>query len=227
MEYAIYCDESRHDTNGGHRCMSIGGLWVPRSRRDAISRELKALRAEVGLAGEMKWSKVSARRLDAYQRVVDFFFDCPDLHFRSIVVEHEKRDDLKFHGGDRELGFYKFYYTMLEKWMLPNNRYLVLLDFKKNTGADRFGSLKRVLENKTRGSAWIDDLTVIDSHQSHLAQLADLLTGSVSAAWCGLDATRPKGMLARYIGERRGASLLAEDNHPGFMKFNIFKIRLQ
>lgn len=207
--------------------MSIGGLWVPRSRRDEISHQLKKLRVELNLAGEMKWSKVSEKRLDAYKRVVDFFFDCDDLRYRGIVVEHSKLNDDKYHGGDRELGFYKFYYEMLEKWLLPNNRYLVLLDFKKNKGADRFGNLKRVLENKTRGTAWIDDLTVIDSHQSHLAQLADLLTGSISSAWCGLNAARPKGELARYIGDKRGATLRAEDKHPGFMKFNIFNIRLQ
>jgi hypothetical protein len=195
--------------------------------RDEISRELRALREKVGLAGEIKWSKVSEKRLEMYRRIVDFFFDSPDLHFRCIVVEHGKLDFLQFHGGDRELGFYKFYYEMLEKWMFQNNRYLVLLDFKKNKGADRYGSLRRTLENTVRGRAWIDDLTVIDSHQSHLAQLADLLTGAVSAAWCGQPADRPKGKLSAYIGERRGASLCAPDPGAGFSKFNIFKIRLQ
>lgn len=223
MEYVIYCDESRHDSNGGHQCMTIGGLWVPRSRRDEISKKLSRLRTEMGLAGEMKWSKVSERRLADYQRIVDFFFDCPDLNFRCIVADHGKLDHHQFHGGDRELGFYKFYFEMLEKWMLPGNRYLVLLDFKTNKGADRFTSLKRTLENKTRGQAWIDDLTVIESHESTLAQLVDLLTGAVAASWCDLDPTRPKGRLATYIGQRRGASLLAHDTHPILNKFNIFE----
>ena len=46
------------------------------------------------------------------------------------------------------------------------NEYLILLDFKRNKGADRYTMLRRVLDRSLRGKAWVTDLTVIDSHQS-------------------------------------------------------------
>ena len=227
MEFVVYCDESRHDFSLENKYMSIGGLWVPRSLKGEMTKNFRALRESVGLKGEVKWSKVSQKRLGDYKKLVDFFFEHQDLHFRVILVDQSKVDFKRFHAGDRELGFYKFYFEMLEKWILAENRYLVLLDFKKNKGADRYRTLRRVLENKTRGTAWIDDLTVIDSYQSPLAQLSDLLTGAVAAAWCGFKTASPKANLAAYIGDRRGAALRTADTSPGVTKFNVFCINLE
>lgn len=227
MEYVVYCDESRHDHSAMNPYMAIGGMWLPRSLKESLTKEFRKLRTEVGLKGEVKWSKVSAKKLDAYQKLVDFFFDQEDLKFRVILVEQSKVDVKKFHGNDRELGFYKFYFEMLEKWLLPGDRYLILLDFKKNKGADRYTTLRRALENSAKGKAWIDDLTVIDSHQSPLAQISDLLTGATAAHWCGINPDSPKAKLVHYIGQRRGHSLKAVNGGPGLTKFNIFSINLQ
>ncbi len=227
MEYVVYCDESRHDHSAVNPYMAIGGMWLPRSLKESLTKEFRKLRAEVGLKGEVKWSKVSAKKLDAYQKLVDFFFDQEDLRFRVILVDQSKVDVKTFHGNDRELGFYKFYFEMLEKWILPDHQYLILLDYKRNAGADRYTTLRRVLDNATKGKAWIDDLTVIDSHQSPLAQISDLLTGATAAHWCGIKPASPKKTLARYIGNRRGASLKAANAGPTLTKFNIFAINLQ
>lgn len=227
MEYVVYCDESRHDNSAVNKYMAIGGMWLPRGLKESLTKEFRKLREEVGLKGEVKWSKVSAKKLDAYQKLVDFFFDQEDLRFRVILVDQSKVDVKTFHGNDRELGFYKFYFEMLEKWILPNHQYLILLDYKRNAGSDRYRTLRRVLDNATKGKAWIDDLTVIDSHQSPLAQLSDLLTGATAAYWCGIKAASPKETLARHIGNRRGASLKAVNAGPTLTKFNIFAINLQ
>jgi hypothetical protein len=226
MEYVVYCDESRHDQSPENRYMSIGSLWLPRNLKLELTKQFRNLREVVRLRGEVKWSKVSGRKLDAYKKLVDFFFDEQTLCFRVIVVDQSKVDAQRFHGGDRELGFYKFYFELLEKWIVAENRYLVLLDFKKNKGANRYTTLRRFLENKAKGRAWIDDLTVIDSYESPLAQLSDLLTGGVAATWCGLNTPSPKASLAAYIGERRGASLRVSDPSPAITKFNVFCINL-
>jgi hypothetical protein len=226
MEFVIYCDESRHVESPDNKYMSIGGLWVPRAAKDSLTQEFRGLRETLRLKGEVKWSKVSHKRLADYQKLVDFFFDQPDLRFRAIVVNQAKVDYSRFHQGDRELGFYKFYFEMLEKWILPNNRYLVLLDFKKNEGADRYTTLRRVLERTAPGSTHIDDLTIIDSYESPLAQLCDLLTGSVAATWCKFKTPSAKSLLAAYIGTRRGTPLQIPDASPALSKFNIFAIEL-
>ncbi len=227
MEYVVYCDESRHDGQAQHRYMAIGGLWVPRAVKPDLTRRFRRLCASVGLRSEIKWSKVSAARLEGYKRLIDFFIDEP-LNFRVIVVDQSHVDADRFHGGDRELGFYKFYYEMLEKWIEEGNQYLILLDFKQNKGADRYTTLRTMLERRTRGRAWITDLTVIDSRQTPLAQLCDLLTGAVAACWCrDLAGDRPKPALARHLAQKLGrTSLRISSASPAMEKFNIFSIDL-
>jgi hypothetical protein len=226
MKYVIYCDESRHDGAKEHQYMAIGGLWVPAEQKAAVSQALKAVRREAGLGAEVKWSKTSRVSLEGYKRLVDFFFDTPGINFRVILVEHALVNTEKYHGGDKELGFYKFYYEMLIKWLMDNNEYLVLLDFKQNKGADRYTMLRKVLEQKLLGKAWISDLTVIDSHETPLAQLTDLLTGAAAAAWCTPRVGSPKAALIDYISARRGFSLNVATGGPWVQKFNLFKIDL-
>jgi len=227
MKYVVYCDESRHDGHERNRYMAIGSLWMPRNERDQLSRLFRERCRENGLGGEVKWSKVSRLKLDAYKSLIDFFFEMPRLQFRTIVIDQTKIDLKKFHGADRELGFYKFYYEMLWHWFEPGNEYLILLDFIQNKEAHRFTELRKVLENKLKGCAWISDLTVIDSHRTPLGQLVDLLTGAVAADWCqNLVVDSPKRELINYIVQKRGCSLLEVSPVPEHEKFNLFKIRL-
>ena len=79
--------------------------------------------------------------------LVDFFIQ-EDLHFRVIVVDQDKVE------GNRELGFYKFYYEMLIKWLTKDNQYLILLDFKQNwleprtAGGWKFRTAYRAMRDK-------------------------------------------------------------------------------
>lgn len=224
MKYVIYCDESREDG----RFMAIGGLWVPRSEKAQISRSFRDLCRERGLNAEIKWSKVSSARLDDYKALIDFFFQTKPLSFRVIVVDQSKVDLAKFHDGDRELGFYKFYYQMLKAWITKGNDYLVLLDFKQNKNRNRYGDLRRIVARRAaKTNATLADLTVIDSQQSPLAQLCDLLTGSVAASACS-DTRASKLQLADYIAASAHLSSLGGASpSPDFCKFNIFRIRLR
>ena len=221
----VYCDESCHDLTAHHAFMAIGSLWLPRGERDVISRSFRDLSREVGLCGELKWHKVSRARLDSYRRLVDFFFDRRELRFRVIVVEQAKVR-MECHGMDKELAFYKFYYEMLEKWLLAGNEYLILIDRKTNRGADRYATLKTYLERHLRGQAWITDLTIIDSHETPLAQLCDVLTGAVAAACNGVRPGSAKEVLTQHIARRAGLSSLQVRTLPSEGKFNIFRINL-
>jgi hypothetical protein len=227
MEYVVYCDESRHCARQNDTHMTIGGLWVSRAARDSISRQLRQVARNNGLGSELKWSKISEKYLGAYKQVVDFFFDQHDLNYRSIVVDH--RDfDLSYHDGDRELGFYKFYFRMLEKWILDGNEYTILLDFQKNRGAGRFGDLRQMLVNAVP-KARIRELTVVESSETPLAQLSDVLTGAVAAAWCRSheSSDSPKAKLVDHIASRLGwLSLRGSSTSPAWSKFNLFSIDL-
>lgn len=227
-KYTFYCDESRHDGPHAHKYMAIGALCVPSELRDRISKDLKHLRLEIGLRSELKWKKVSTLKLDAYKRIADFFVDQEHLRFRVIVVDQE-RVNLRLHKGDPELGFYTFYYEMLEKWIESGNEYLILLDFKQNKGAKHYNKLRdRLASTAIRVDARLKDLTVIDSSKTPLAQLCDLLTGAVAAACCAdIAPASPKAQLADYLARRLGrTSLRIASLSPAPSKFNIFRIRL-
>jgi hypothetical protein len=209
--------------------MAIGGIWLPRDEKHRITAKIQEIRRRTGIRGEVKWSKTSNRCLAAYRQLTDFFFDEPAAKFRVIVVDQAKFDPATHHGGDSELGFYKFYYEMLEKWIEPGNEYLVLLDFKQNHGADRYQTLRLFLERRCRGFAWISDLTVIDSRQAPIAQICDLLTGAVAAdSSSDLKPGTAKSELAAHIAGRLGwPSLRCSSLSPAVCKFNVFRIQLQ
>jgi hypothetical protein len=206
--------------------MAIGGLRLPRDVKPDLTRALRQICAARALLGELKWKKVSDRRLDDYKAVVDFFFMQTDLRFRVIVVEQAKvRMDI--HGRDRELAFYKFYYEMLEKWLEERGEYLILLDYKANRHADRYTTLKTYLERHLRGKAWIADLTIIDSSESPLAQLCDVLTGAVAAAYNGIRPGSAKAILADHIAQRASFTTLRTSTSLSATKFNIFKMSME
>ncbi|MDF1717488.1 MAG: DUF3800 domain-containing protein [Antarcticimicrobium sp.] len=229
MNYTVYCDESRHTGGADCKYAVIGGLWVARERRDAISKELRGLKTANDVSAELKWSKVSRLKLEPYKRVVDYYWDCPHLHYRAIVVDQDTVDYKSFHDGDMELGFYKFYYEMLEKWLLAGNDYNILLDFKNNSNARRLPVLRRMLHNycNARGAS-VSNLTSIDSKQSNLSQVCDLFTGALSADANGLPTGSPKHELIKYMEHRRGVSpLSARSTSPAMGKFNVFRIALR
>jgi len=227
MKYVVYCDESRHDGPQNHRYMAIGGLWVNSAHKDAVTRQFRDLKRALGLNAETKWNKVSASRLEDYRKLCDFFFDAAELNYRVIVVDQSKVDVQRFHEGDWELGFYKFYYQMLKAWVTPSNEYLILLDFKQNKDKDRYSDLRRILRRRaTAAKAKILDLSIIDSSQSPLAQLCDILTGAVAASCCA-DVQSAKATLAAHIASRAGFPNLGSLSYsPAFAKFNIFRINL-
>ena len=225
-EYVVYCDESCHDLSQLHDFMAIGGLWVVREAKPALLNELRNLRGEIELFGEIKWQKTSRKYLDRYQKVVDFFFDSSSMQYRVIVVEQKRVDYDKYHRGDEELGFYKFYYEMLIKWLWPGHKFLILLDFKRNRGANRFKTLQAVLENALGDKERIIDLNIIDSSETPLAQICDLITGAVAASYNGIPADTPKAQLARYIAQRCGRNSLALSTIASESKLNVFRIEL-
>ncbi len=223
--YVIYCDESCHEwtPHDSHRFMTIGGLKVPHYKKTELSHKLKTLKLSCELNSELKWSKVSKKRLKDYKKVIDFFFEQQETSFRAIVVDQSKVQLDKYHFSDSELAFYKFYYEMLVKWLQPGYEYLILLDYKNNRGADRYMKLKECLDNKLQGIAHIKDLTVINSKETPLAQLCDVIVGAVAAANNGTQKGSAKEELAAYIAMQSGLKNLCTSTAPTVGKFNIFK----
>lgn len=73
MEYILYFDES--DAKGKYYSNFYGGALVAFNELEEIDSLLNKRKQELGLYGEIKWSKVSSQYLDKYKDIMSYFFN--------------------------------------------------------------------------------------------------------------------------------------------------------
>ena len=228
MNFEIYCDESCQDifTSKHTKCqyMLIGGLWLPAEKRSLFKSEIRSLREEFGVFGEIKWNKVSTSKKDFYINLVNYFFDKGEqLRFRCVVVDKDKVNLVKYHESDAELGFYKFYYQLLHHWILDFNAYSIFLDVKTSRVKDRLKVLHRCL-SRSNLSSEIKLVQAIPSYESIFIQLTDLLLGAVNAKFNRQASSFVKKNIIEAIESRLGRNI--QSTYKTERKFNIFIIDL-
>ena len=227
MQIEAYCDESRQeyfahpDSLGDDKFMLLGSLWLETAARAHIKSKLRSLRERHQLRGEFKWTRVSPSKLPFYQELIELFFSEP-LRFRALVLPANELDAVRLHDGDNELMFYKFYYLMLQAWILDFNTYRLFLDAKTHRVRQRLPRLQQVLQNANHFSE-INTVQALASHQVDLLQLVDVLIGAVGYRFHGTGESSAKWTIVdsieRHLGHRIGPTVRCED------KFNIFRWR--
>ncbi len=229
MKFEIYCDESSLEAlsnKQAHDYTGIGGIWIPADQRAALKEGIGAIKSKYTIHGELKWQKVSPAYIDLYKEIVDFFFNAGYIRFRVILVEAEKVDHIRFNSADAELGFYKFYYQLLQHWIFDFNEYVVFADLKQDRNKGRLKELEKVLDNANLTSD-IKQVQGLPSHESLGIQLADILTGMVTAKFNKeYKPDSAKAQLIQYLEEK----YLSREIAPTAKweeKFNVFKINLQ
>jgi len=109
----VYCDESRQTQD---RFMVFGGIIVPDQNIEPFDQAMSLWRRSHRMSAELKWTKVSNQKRAEYRALVDLFFSVAgagSLSFRSVVFDTADIDYHEYHRGDKELGFYKFFYQFL------------------------------------------------------------------------------------------------------------------
>lgn len=227
MKFEVYCDESQPDalwskSRRHSKYLLIGGLWIPAMKRAGLKTKLNALKKKHRYPGELKWHKVHEGKGEFYRALVDLFVDVgSDARFRCVAIEADKVNLERFHRGDRELGFYKFYYQMLLHWVAGNNSYRIFCDMKTNRIGNQLAEIGRIL-NRVAVSATVESIQSLPSHEVVLLQLSDFLLGIASTRMNG--SAKPgsyKDRLARYL-ERKLRKAELRPTGPGESKFNIF-----
>jgi hypothetical protein len=175
--------------------------------------------------GEIKWTKISPSKLDFYLDLVDLFVGYGTmLRFRCIAVDQQSVN-MKLHGDDHELGFYKFYYQVLHHWIYDFNTYHIFCDQKSNREPHRFSELRRVLDNANL-SANVACVQALPSKEVTLIQLTDMLLGAASSRMNKtLGAGTAKEAVVRALEQRLSVPAL-RPTYQSEPKFNIFKINL-
>lgn len=228
MKIDIYCDESRPDLfsakNPDATFLAIGGIWSLQSEREELKSKIHALRNKHKIGGEFKWTKVSHSRLEFYRELLDLFFRETSMRFRAIILNHNHLDLKTYHDNDAELGFYKFYYQLLIHWIKESKEYQIFCDFKKNRVHNRLPVLQNCLSNANI-YAQINQVQTVRSEESVMIQLADVLTGAVSAKFNKtLIRGSSKDLLISYIEKQLGHPI--KETSQAEDKFNVFHIQL-
>jgi hypothetical protein len=227
--YHVYCDES-HLSPFSYRIQ--GGVWVRADGLRPVRAAFTQLRKKHPKAGEMRWGKVDGKEpWRVYLDLVDLFFNSdigPYLSFNCLVVNAE--DDASSNGDkhERDLGFYKAYWTLLSHRLKPNCTYHVRLDQRSSPRAkDPEVQLQARLNSTgfSKGAYW-DVATCRGecSKQEDLLQLADVFLGAIGWAWNGRRSRcGAKPLLEQYITSKLGWRGLDQSTGMGASKFNVWK----
>lgn len=219
----IYCDESCHLEKDDAPCMVLGSVWVPKNKVKTIVSDIRSIKEKHGFSRmfEFKWTQVSPAKENFYIDVVKYFFDNPDLHFRAILANKNKFTYDKY---DFDQIYYIIYYYLLINIITNDSTYNIYIDIKsKKRGGVKSCELHRVLSRKLHDFSFskiIKKLQIIDSKESELLQLADLLSGALGYLNRDLPMSSAKGDVIKTIGEISGSNLRLS-TLPSEKKFNV------
>jgi len=234
MKYIeIYCDECRQDLlvnrdiiSATNRYLILGGIWINSDFKEEYKNEIKLLREKYSVYGEIKWNRVCENKLEFYKELIKLFFEknSEDISFRAIVIDASKVDIKKYHNNSQELGFYKFYYQLLQHWIEKENKYNILLDYRKDKSKRRAYELKSVINNYLKKDA-VTNVQFINSKESLLLQIEDVLMGAVGYKFNmnGEGRSEPKMEIVKLIEAYHSI----EETDRTEPKFNIFKIKFK
>lgn len=210
--YNVYCDESCHLEKDNQTAMVLGAVWCPVERRQEIAEQLRQIKKSHGLytSFELKWTKVSQSKLAFYLDLIDYFFDCDDLHFRGLVIPNKNKLNHEQFSQSHDEWYYKMYFIMLKAIFDPQCQYRVYIDIKDTLGHEKITKLHDILCNNAYDFShqMIERVQRIHSHEAEHLQLADLLIGALSYLHRGLQDNAAKLALIEKIKERTGYSLV-------------------
>ncbi|MBE5035801.1 DUF3800 domain-containing protein [Gallibacter intestinalis] len=215
MEYNIYCDESCHLENDGINSMVIGAVWCPKDKLKEINDRISKIKEKYRVLkqSELKWVKVAPVKLDLYKEIVNYFFDCSDLHFRCVIVPDKNKLDHKKFEQTHDDWYYKMYFEMLKVIFNPQDKYNVYVDIKDSHSYEKTTNLKKICNNSMYDFSGnvVKKIQPIRSHETQIMQIVDILIGAICYANRDFDEnfknSTAKLELIRLIKERSNYQL--------------------
>ncbi len=192
--------------------MVLGTVWCLDDKKRVAFERLREIKKEHGLAAnfELKWNKVSSRKLDYYLDVVNYYFDNDNLHFRAIVVPDKSLLNHAAFNQTHNDFYYKMYYNLIKTLLEPTSVYNIYIDIKDTQGSRKIKLLQEVLMTSTYdfNREIIKKIQLVSSKEIELVQLADFISGAIGYANRGLTSSEAKLKVIELIRRRAGVSLL-------------------
>ena len=239
----VFVDESCAD--GNNRFLIHGALFVKEDAISPMREHISEICRESGIRDELKWTNITRRSLARDMNATDvFFFDrcrpdgCTPPRFQCMVVDQHRVNARHFHGGDRDLCFYKLLYQLLlkrvQEYASRDEAVHIVLDHR-SIRRYNLGDLRTVLRNGLRKNLGEDSPDVrsvvyADSRSDPLLQLSDVLAGAVGFYQNGharrAGASQAKLDAASLISRKAGLISLSVENRYD-TRFGIWTIRLR
>lgn len=241
--FNIYCDESCHLPNDNSEVMVLGAIECEDKNKKEMFNEIRRIKQKHGISSwaEIKWTKVSQSKLNFYKELIDYFFN-NNLSFRCIIAPNKSSLDHElYNNGDYDEWYYKMYYLLLLP-MIGNKTDIislqepdcrVFIDIKDTKGGPKVKKLREILIKGIKKESlpglnnknFLKDVYQINSRESELLQLADLLIGIVTFYYRGLyfsdKSSKGKRALIKYVLTKHNLTLY-RSTLKSDEKFNIF-----
>jgi hypothetical protein len=183
LKYNIYCDESCHLENDHQKVMVLGAVKCDKAYKKIIFNDIRNIKEKYNMNKfcEVKWTKVSPDKIEMYCELVEYFFNNEHLSFRAVIVDKTELKHEQFNQTHDEF-YYKVYYQLLSRIVVPNRENYIYLDIKDTKGARKVRKLREVLSNDIYdfNMESIKNVQNINSKESEILQLADILIGAIS-----------------------------------------------
>ena len=158
------------------------------------------------------------------------------MHFKSLIIDSQKFNHTRFSAGDVEKTFYKLMYQLIihkfGSYFEENSKAIV--HFDQRSSSYKLGDLLPILNAGIRKkyqlvSSPIRSLDPLDSKESDLIQIADILMGAIGFEKNGYhmrpNASPHKAHLARHISRRMHLPDLCHPTSWGRKDFEIWHFR--
>lgn len=207
-KFNIYCDESCHLENDHQKAMVLAAIWCQSDKVKEIVNEIRSIKVRFNLPKlfENKWTKVSPAKIDYYNEILNYFFECKDLHFRAVIIPDKSLLRHPEFNQTHDEWYYKMYFDLIKVIIKKKSSYRIFLDIKDTRGRLRIPILKDFLNKRAHFDA-IEHIQLIHSHEVELVQLVDILMGTVSSVNRGGPKNVAKKSLIEIMQDRSGLTL--------------------
>ena len=205
--------------------MALGATWCPQSELPTTIERIKEIKEKHAIPNsfEIKWTKISPAKKDFYVDLINYFFDEPALHFRSVIIPDKTKLNHEKFNQSHDDWYYKMYFLLLREILDPQENFNIYIDIKDTRGYEKVAKLREVLSNSMYDfdKTIISKIQQIRSHEAILLQLTDLFIGALSYFHRTLSTSETKLDLINLIKARSQHNLM-RNTLPKESKFNIF-----
>jgi hypothetical protein len=219
--FNFYCDESCHLEKDREPFMLIAYVSSAHNQVKLHSQNIRKAKAKHKILKEIKWSALSKSSYPLYSELIEYFF-ATDLQYRAIVIDKSRLKHQDFNQSHDDF-YYKMYFQLLSKKIVPDYNYNIFLDIKDTNSSKKMNGLRDFLN---RNYVSVRNLQNIRSHESELLQLTDVITGAIGYYLRGLNKVIAKNKIIDKIQAHSRVPLTMSTSRST-NKFNLFFIDLK